>query len=640
MPSRNDTDARLTRLKRLLGLLFLGLAIPAGLLIRQGFVQIEIAEFRRQQLIAEDLVRGIDARLSAAIRIENARPATDFDYAVTPADGAANVLQLSPLSSLAAAGAFPGTIGYFQVDADGQLSTPLLPTTEREALPDAERVAKTSVENELADVLEANRLVEFRASPAPGREAEQDRLRSELEESAAIDTLQRSDLRRGQAAFDDLVGNSEGVNEADAQFALESASADEADADQVIVTGSRIPADSPAAAEAPAAAVRVSTFASALEPLRFSLLETGHLVLFRNAWRDGERFVQGLLIDRATFIEQSIEPAFVSASFAAGTRLTASAAGNGLTSLSVTNIARSGRVDGSSLYTARLSPPLADIEFALDSGVLERGPGFNLLIWTTIALVGVLVGGFFAMYRFGVEQMRLARQQQNFVSAVSHELKTPLTSIRMYGEMLKSGWADDEKKQTYYEYIFDEGERLSRLIENVLQLARLNNDGPTIVSESVGVSELLDVIRSKLSTQAERAGFELKFVIDPTASDAVISADIDALTQVFINLIDNAIKFSGDAAPKEIVITARCPDNSSVVFAIRDFGPGIPPAAMKRLFELFYRPDNELTRTTAGTGIGLALVKQFVTAMSGRVDVKNQDPGAEFRLIFPRADDA
>src|SRR5205814_961221 len=77
------------------------------------------------------------------------------------------------------------------------------------------------------------------------------------------------------------------------------------------------------------------------------------------------------------------------------------------------------------------------------------------------------------MYRFAVGQLRHARQQQDFVSAVSHELKTPLTSIRMYGEMLKAGWADDAKKQTYYDYIHSESERLSRLIENVLQLARL-----------------------------------------------------------------------------------------------------------------------------------------------------------------------
>jgi signal transduction histidine kinase len=340
-----------------------------------------------------------------------------------------------------------------------------------------------------------------------------------------------------------------------------------------------------------------------------------------------------MLIDRAAFVDESIRQLFINAGLAAGTRLAVSVADTSIAALEIENASNEG-INGSSLYSARLSPPLAEIEVEFSAGVFERGPGFGVLAWTAIVLFGLLVGGFLAMYRFAWQQAQLARQQQNFVSAVSHELKTPLTSIRMYGEMLKSGWADEQKKQTYYEYIFDEGERLSRLIDNVLQLARLNKDGPTTMSEPVAISEVLDVIRSKLSTLAERAGFELKFVIEPAASDAVISADVDALTQIFINLIDNAIKFSGEAAAKEIVITARCPDKNNVVLAVRDFGPGIPPVAMKRLFELFYRPDNELTRTTAGTGIGLALVKQLVTAMSGRVDVKNQDPGAEFRPRF------
>ena len=622
MHSRFDPNRRLSRLRWLLGLLFLGLAIPAGFLIRQGFVQIELAEFRRQQLIAEDLVRSIDVRLAAAVAVEEARPATDFDYAVQPPDGASNVVQLSPLSSLAAASAFPGTIGYFQVDAMGRLSTPLLPEAEREAVPDAERLAKTSVENALAEVLEANRLVEFRAGPLDRARQEQETLQLEFAEDDSVGSLEESIGARGQAAFDELLS----VNETEAQYR-----ADADASDQPSAAGRR------AAAEAPAA-IRVSTFASAIEPLRFSLLETGHLVLFRNAWRAGERFVQGMLIDSAIFVDESIEQAFVNAGLAAGTRLNVSAGATPIAALNIDNGSSEGHIDGSSLTASRLSPPLAEIEVEFSSGILERGPGFGLLVWTAIVLFGVLLGGFFAMYRFALQQTQLARQQQNFVSAVSHELKTPLTSIRMYGEMLKSGWADDQKKQVYYEYIFDEGERLSRLIDNVLQLARLNTDGPSISLEPVTVSEFFDVMRSKLSTQAERAGFELKFETEPLVGDIVIEADVDALTQIFINLIDNAIKFSGESAAKEIIVSARCQDKDSVLFAVRDFGPGIPPAEMKRLFELFYRPDNELTRTTAGTGIGLALVKQFVTAMSGRVDVKNQNPGAEFRLVFPRTD--
>jgi signal transduction histidine kinase len=600
---------------------FLGLAVPAAVLIRQGFVQLEVAEFRRQQLIAEDLVRSIDARLSAAIAVEDARPPTDFDYA-TPSVGAGNVVQLSPLSSLAATNAFPGTIGYFQVDAEGELSTPLLPQSRRDSVPEPERQAKSLVETELADVLEANRLLRARAAPATLVQARNEEAGLGATQAVASDSLAETNVSenvRGQAAFDELAVPA--AREAEAPEKV-------ADSDDAFAL------EAPESA-APPPVVRVSTFATELEPLRFSLLETGHLVLFRNAWRDGERFVQGMLIDRAAFIAEAVEPAFVNAGLAAGTRLAVAVSGTPIASFSIDGATASGS-DSSRLYAARLSPPLAGIEVAFDSGTLERGPGFNVLAWTTIALVAVLVGGFLAMYRFGVKQIQLARQQQNFVSAVSHELKTPLTSIRMYGEMLKSGWADEEKKQVYYDYIYDEGERLSRLIDNVLQLARLNRTGPSMAMEPVTIKELFDILRSKLSSQAERAGFALEFTLESDAEDSVIAVDMDALTQVFINLVDNAVKFSGEADSHRITIGARAQGKDRIALTVRDYGPGIPAAEMKQLFELFYRPDNELTRSTAGTGIGLALVRQLVDAMSGRVDVRNRDPGAEFSITLPR----
>jgi signal transduction histidine kinase len=207
----------------------------------------------------------------------------------------------------------------------------------------------------------------------------------------------------------------------------------------------------------------------------------------------------------------------------------------------------------------------------------------------------------------------------------------------MYGEMLKSGWADESKKMAYYDFIVTEGERLSRLIDNVLQLARLNNGGAAVEPVPVSVAEIFDLLRSKLTTQAERAGFALEFEVADTVGALGIAVDTDALTQVFINLVDNAIKFSADADRRTIGIAARRNHAGQVMLTVRDYGPGVPPAALKRLFELFYRPDNELTRTTSGTGIGLALVRQLVTAMGGRVDVRNCEPGAEFRLSFAEA---
>jgi signal transduction histidine kinase len=250
-------------------------------------------------------------------------------------------------------------------------------------------------------------------------------------------------------------------------------------------------------------------------------------------------------------------------------------------------------------------------------------------------LLLVLCGGFYLLYRLGLRQIELTRQQQDFVSAISHELKTPLTSIRMYGEMLREGWASEEKKRSYYDYIHDESERLTRLINNVLQLARMTRNGLVLECRPARVAELLDGIRSKIASVVERADFELRLRADEAAAEAVVKIDCDSFSQIMINLVDNALKFSRGAAIRRIDITAALERDNRLVFTVRDYGPGVPRDQMKKIFRLFYRSENELTRETIGTGIGLALVSQLATAMGGRVEVINQRPGAAFRVVFP-----
>lgn len=247
----------------------------------------------------------------------------------------------------------------------------------------------------------------------------------------------------------------------------------------------------------------------------------------------------------------------------------------------------------------------------------------------------VLCGGFLLMYRLGLGQIALARQQQDFVSAVSHELKTPLTSIRMYGEMLREGWAPEEKKGEYYGFIHDESERLSRLINNVLQLARMTRNDLQVNLKPITVGELMDIVRSKIASQIERAGFALKLDCPADSEAAVLEVDQDYFTQILINLVDNAIKFSAKGERRAIDIACRKQQDNTVVFTVRDYGPGISKDQMKKIFRLFYRSENELTRETVGTGIGLALVNQLAAAMKGKVDVVNVGPGAEFRVGFP-----
>jgi signal transduction histidine kinase len=298
---------------------------------------------------------------------------------------------------------------------------------------------------------------------------------------------------------------------------------------------------------------------------------------------------------------------------------------------------RNGELSGELLYQTRLSDPLSDLQLLFSVKQLPIGAGGKIILWLSLLLASVLCAGFYLMYRLGLGQINLANQQQDFVSAVSHELKTPLTSIRMYSEMLREGWANEEKKRTYYDFIFDESERLSRLINNVLHLARVTRNKQTPELQLLSVAELMDGIRSKVSTQIKHAGFEFSIHCDDKTKIEILEVDADWFSQIMINLVDNAIKFSAKAEQKNIEL--NCQRLKGIIqFSIRDFGPGVDKTQMKKIFDLFYRTESELTRETVGTGIGLALVHQMTVSMNGKIDVINSNPGAEFRVLFPICD--
>mgnify|MGYP001554599206 FL=1 len=145
----------------------------------------------------------------------------------------------------------------------------------------------------------------------------------------------------------------------------------------------------------------------------------------------------------------------------------------------------------------------------------------------------------------------------------------------------------------------------------------------------------MDNIRSKVASQAEQAGYRLQLGCDENALQSVVRVDTDCFAQIFINLVDNAIKFSAGAENKQIDINCSLEPKGRLLFRVRDYGPGVSRQQMKKIFRLFYRAENELTRETLGTGIGLALVRQLAQAMDGQVDVDNKNPGAEFIVRFP-----
>jgi len=629
------------RLRLLLGALFLALALPSALLVWRTERQIQLEAWHQQREAAESLASAIDARLQQMVRREEARAYGDYRFLTVAGDPERGILsQRSPLAVMPSEGDTPGLVGHFQVDPHGVFSTPLLPAAESTlGMDEGEWQARLALYARLAEVLVRNSLLPRDPGGPHDRLA---RAGDELREAAA-------DPPVAQAAFDLLnvvpsrafaapgapspvaakaealqQERSRGVRR-ERSAILESAPARHGDADAV----QSVSPDAFSAERDPPPVSRIGIFESVIDRFDFSRLESGHFVLFRRVWNEGGRSIQGLIVDGDAFLASQLLAPFRASMLAPAATLAVSWRG--------TEIARAsaqGPLD-KPLQLARLSAPFGDLQLAFALNRLEPGPGAMLARWTGVVLLAMLLLGFLALYRLGVSQLRLAGQQQDFVAAVSHELKTPLTSIRMYGELLREGWVPEEKRQEYYAYIHDESERLSRLIGNVLQLARMERQELALELRAVPVSELFDLLRSRLAAQIERAGFAASFDLDPDLAGLRVEVDNDALLQILINLVDNALKFSARAEHQAVEVTARREGDGTAVFSVRDYGPGVPRAHMRHIFELFYRGGGAPGGETAGTGIGLALVRQLAVAMGGSVEVVNREPGAEFRVRLP-----
>lgn len=626
------------RLQLVLGALFLALALPSALLVWRTERQIQLEAWHQQREAAELLTSVIDARLQQLIRREEMRGYGDYRFLTVAGDPGQGILsQRSPLAVMPSEGEPPGLVGHFQVDPQGVFSTPLLPATVSALGMDVgEWQTRLMLHARLAEILEKNSLLPRDPARLDDRVAEQEDDTSEATadapvSQAAFDRLNIAPMRAVSApeAPAPVAGRADAFKQQEARgvrrersAVLESAPEPSAVAD----------AAEPASPEAFAAerdlppVSRIGIFESVIDPFEFSRLESGHFVLFRRVWNEGGRSIQGLIIDGDAFLGTQLLAPFRASTLAPATTLAVS--------WRDTAIARASAQSSldNPLYQARLSAPFGDLQLVFALNRLEPGAGATLARWTGVVLLAVLLLGFLALYRLGLGQLRLARQQQDFVAAVSHELKTPLTSIRMYGELLREGWVPEVKRKEYYAYIHDESERLSRLIGNVLQLARMERQEMTLELKPVPVSELFDLLRSRLSVQIERAGFTARFELEPELGERRVEVDNDALLQILINLVDNALKFSARADHKVVEVAVRAEGNGLAVFSVRDHGPGVPRPHMRRIFELFYRGGDARAGETVGTGIGLALVRQLSVAMGGSVEVVNRDPGAEFRV--------
>ena len=294
-----------------------------------------------------------------------------------------------------------------------------------------------------------------------------------------------------------------------------------------------------------------------------------------------------------------------------------------------------GTPEGRWVFTHRFAPPFETV--VLTAGVDPipgvRGVEEGLLQGLAVLLVALLAVGGGALGWAVQAELAYARRRQDFVAAVSHELRTPLTSIRMYAEMLRDGMVPDPDRQhTYFATITSESERLSRLIGNVLELSRLEQGGPRPAPVVGDLGPLVEEAVATLSPHAAAQG--VRFEVELPEGLPPVRLDRDGLLQVLVNLMDNAVKFGGEGM---VGLTAEAVQGG-VVLRVRDRGPGVPGGQLGSIFEPFYRGERELTRATKGTGIGLALVRQLVADMGGRVVARNHPEGGfevVLRLVTP-----
>jgi signal transduction histidine kinase len=256
----------------------------------------------------------------------------------------------------------------------------------------------------------------------------------------------------------------------------------------------------------------------------------------------------------------------------------------------------------------------------------------GIYFYMFLLIAGILIFGLILTVRTVSHELELARMKSDFVSTISHEFKSPLTSIRQLAEMLHSGRVpSEERRQKYYDVLLEQSERLSLLIENVLNFAKIEEGRRKFVFVTTDITSLLEDLVSSAQERVRHVGFDVQL----EAADALplVMADSEALSQALNNVIDNAIKYSG--TEKKVEVRAYREDHYLVI-TVQDFGIGIEKGERGKIFDRFYRGGDELTRTVKGSGLGLTLVKQIVEAHHGSVQVESEPgQGSTFSIKLP-----
>jgi len=619
----------------------------------QGLEGARLGEFAE---VAEQVRQDVKRKLDEFMRAEQQRQYTDYLYSYVP-ENVVNSAQLPMLRSpLADRLSNEFAYGYFQVEPDGNLLSPYYPTGSSDS----------EVQGELALAVQ-DHFSNIRQNVFPSITLHAEALRLPPAEAGAVGhNVVIPPVASAKETFVPQVPmGKKGLVESEGQrakaYPIESLKQEAQQAQvfqqqRAVANFNQPQSAEPAQASAPGGLqglptagrqaesdpadtvqVRIEPFVPLVVPRPEGVQSVfgGQVFLLRHVQIESRHLLQGFQLDEARLlaeVEHSVR-SFVREGM--GFDLPQRKEGKG----------HAGDADGNAAYTAILDFGFGDLVLNLieiDPAWIARRIGeLHRIYFGIVAIVVAAVGlSLLSLWHNVRAQAMLARKKDDFISAVSHELRTPLTSIRMYTEMLEKNWVKSaDKVAEYHRTMRQESERLSRLVENVLDFARLQKGRKNYAFRLGSIDECVAGVVEMMRPYAEQHGFAIR--TDLTA-DGQTRFDKDAVTQIVVNLIDNAVKYARCAADKTIFVRTRSEPGFAVI-EVQDHGPGIPRSRHKKVFDQFYRCQDDAPCGSApsgqpqatGMGLGLTLVKRFAEAHGGYVEIFDAKPtGAILKVAF------
>ena len=264
------------------------------------------------------------------------------------------------------------------------------------------------------------------------------------------------------------------------------------------------------------------------------------------------------------------------------------------------------------------------------TGNLESSVVFWVILLTGTVLLLSVLAGVIAYLTLSVKAFRLNQRQSNFIDAVTHELKSPIASLKLYLQTMTRHSVNEQQQQDFHQFMLEDVERLDSLINHLLDAARIDRGSKVNNDELVHLDELLKQCGSAICSRYRLP--EETVTVD--SDQILLRSQLIHVEILFRNLVDNAVKYAG--SPPEVHIRGRLTADEKVTVSIIDNGPGIPPNQRRKIFGRFIRLGNELERSTPGTGLGLYLVRNVVKSLGGSIRLQDREngTGTEFEVTL------